>query len=100
MNKDFVITFKHASDHKRFLTTHITTSIHRDMAIIDLCEEITPPPTKYIIQDESSFERIDNESNIINLIHATTSVHPEQIPGIINTLQILYDNYKKTTNGG
>ena len=96
----FLISFDKSPNYNRFVVTHVMTKISRGFAAIELCEETLPPPDKFVIDTNLQLETVENESNIINLIHATMIMHPEQLPQLIQALQNLYDNFVNNNQGG
>ncbi|WP_028609236.1 hypothetical protein [Paenibacillus harenae] len=99
MESKFVITFEEDKEYRRFLVSHVMTRIHREMAVVDLVEEVIPNAKKFLFNDDNSFTRMEGESSLINHVHATISIQPDQLPFIIESLQKLYNDYKTENNG-
>lgn len=99
---DFIVKFEKDNEYRRFLLTNIFTNLNRGMISLDMVEEVMPVLNRVIVHEngETSIER--NENNIVNLVHSTAVVHPENLPTLINSLQAVYDRYlaEKFPSGG
>lgn len=91
--KDYIISFEKDKDYRRFLVNLVSTNYNRHMISLDLCEEIKTGVERYTIHPNGDYAALRNESDIINLIHATINIHPDQVPVIIQQLQSIYDSY-------
>lgn len=100
-NKDLTIFFEKDKDYRRFVTTFVIGKFNRQLAVIDLIEEVEPFPKGFKMgQKIGDIETFPPDSDLVNLVHATISVPPEQLPVIIRSLQNLYDEHLRRNNRG
>ncbi|ODA08741.1 hypothetical protein [Paenibacillus polymyxa] len=99
MGKEFKVKFVKDKDLKRFHTTGVLTSYSRNMFVIHLLEEVSPILQEFTIVDGSTSDMTLEDGDAINYIHAALSIAPENLPNIIDSLQILYDNYISQSDG-
>lgn len=92
---DYVVKFIKDERYRRFNVSGILTTTSRGICTLDLYEETVPLMTHFIIDENGNPNSEHEDGNLINYIHATMAVLPQNIPNIINSLQTMYDKYIK-----
>lgn len=95
MLADFIVHFKKDEKYRRFNLTGILTRYARDVITVDLYEETTPLMTKFTVREGGENETEYEHGDIINYIHASLVIAPEDLPNIITNLQQLYETYQE-----
>lgn len=92
---DYVVKFIKDREYRRFLVTGALTANTNGMIAIDFYEETFPLLTKYSSNNQGNASFENEEGNLINYYHACALIHPNQLPGLINSLQTALDRYNQ-----
>lgn len=97
MSQDYIVLFEKTKEYHRFHATGIFTNFNKNMFSIDLFEESSPIMQKFIVDSAgTSRSEYAEDSDLVNYVHATMVISPENLPNIIDSLQNLYERYRQS----
>lgn len=99
MSDKYIVNFIKDKDYKRFYATGVLTNTNNQMCSIDLFEETTPLMTKFMVDSNGDATTESEGGNLINYIHATVLIAPDNIPRIIDSLKSMYERHLEMKSG-
>jgi len=96
---EYIVQFEKSEEYNRYHITGVLTSTSKDMFSITLFEETQPLISSIRLKEDVEPEVILEKGNLINLIHASVVISPKNLPGIIKSLQDLYNTYTIQSDG-
>lgn len=90
---DYVVNFIKDENYKRFNLSGILTKNSRGIYAIDLYEESIPLIKRFVVEDSGNTSTQHEDGDLVNYIHASVTIDPNNLPGIISNLQKMYESY-------